>query len=57
MTKEETKIKDFVKLMIEMPKTKIDDEEDESEKCQKCGSSICAMVQRLNDLKCHKTYK
>jgi hypothetical protein len=56
MSKEEEKIKDFIKLMTQI-KDEDDDVIEDEPPCPICKSCICAMVQRLNDLECYTKYK
>lgn len=62
MTEEEAakKIADFLSLMVQVTyyenKNGVEDTGEEENKCAGCKSSICAMIQRNNDLKCWRVY-
>lgn len=54
---EKTKINDFKELMAKVTiygKEELDYKSPEA--CNRCGSSICKMVQKCNKLSCYLTY-
>ena len=50
------KIREFLELMSKVNEHSKDADQNDGKGCKECGSSICAMVQKANDLLCYKKY-